>query len=58
MLDYWCAFTNAAAKGTFVIIWHFWGQDVRHVKMPSASSQSCQAVRRKLGRVKMSCFDV
>jgi len=31
-------------------------QDVPSVKMSSASSQSCEAVRRQLGLAKMSCF--
>jgi len=34
-MPYWIieCFSNAAAKGIFVLIWHFWHQDVPHVKM-------------------------
>jgi len=49
-------FTNAAAKGIFGIIWHFWRQDVPHVKMSSASS--CLVSTRSRQDVFLRCKKV
>jgi len=46
-------FTEAAAKGIFVLIRHVWHQDVSHAKTYPAS----RCTQRQVSHVKMSYFD-